>query len=66
MKYGKIFLKKLIIIIGKCIFEILRKILEFFCFFFYYIGVFEWILGIRIGKWMGFLIREIMEKVGFY
>uniref|UniRef100_K1RLU6 Acid ceramidase n=1 Tax=Magallana gigas TaxID=29159 RepID=K1RLU6_MAGGI len=31
-----------------------------------YIGVLEWILGIRTGKWMGFLTRETMEKAGSY
>ena len=25
-------------------------------------GIAEWILGIRTGKWMGFLTRETMEN----
>lgn len=32
----------------------------------YGVGVVEWILGIRTGKWMGFLTRETMEKAGSY
>lgn len=66
MKHGKIPLKKLIIINGKCIFEILRKTSESLCLFLHHIGVLEWILGIRTGKWMGFLTRETMEKAGSY
>lgn len=66
MKHGKIPLKKLIIITGKCIFEILRKTSESLCLFLHHIGVLEWILGIRTGKWMGFLTRETMEKAGSY
>lgn len=66
MKHGKIPLKKLIIITGKCIFEILRKTSESLCLFLNHIGVLEWILGIRTGKWMGFLTRETMEKAGSY
>lgn len=33
---------------------------------FHHVGVIEWILGIRTGKWMGFLTRETMEKAGSY
>lgn len=66
MKHGKIPLKKLIIITGKCIFEILRKTSESLCLFLHHIGVLEWILGIRTGKWMGFLTRETMEKAESY
>lgn len=66
MKHGKIPLKKLIIITGKCIFEIFRKTSESLCLFLHHIGVLEWILGIRTGKWMGFLTRETMEKAGSY
>lgn len=66
MKHGKIPLKKLIIITGKCIFEILRKTSESLCLFLHHIGVLEWILGIRTGKWMGFQTRETMEKAESY
>ncbi|KAK3100305.1 hypothetical protein FSP39_017938 [Pinctada imbricata] len=30
------------------------------------IGIIEWILGIRTGKWMGFLTRETMENAGSF
>jgi acid ceramidase len=28
--------------------------------------VIEWIMGLRTGKWMGFLTRETMENAGSY
>lgn len=30
------------------------------------VGVIEWIMGIRSGKWMGFLTRETMQNAGSY
>ncbi|OWF55629.1 acid ceramidase-like [Mizuhopecten yessoensis] len=31
-----------------------------------YIGLMEWILGIRTGQWMGFLTRNVMESASSY